>query len=354
MSAMLCSFSEGFPSNRQLRFGLWSEDDAQWLQLMQQLYNAHAPRLMAPHPPGEQERIPRIIHHCWLGGELPPAFAQLIDGWRQLHPTWEMKLWGEDDVAGLQLKNQQAFDEATNPGMKSDIMRYEILLQHGGVYIDVDFVGLKSLDLFVQNLDFFTGLSNTGSVEINNGLIGCCPGHPALAAVVNAIAASAATTRSQGVTAAGGGRQLAALLGTSALGGFLGASDTTALQTAVSVSPAQAKGVTGTIIRTGPGKFTQCVMEYAAQNWNERHRFVVFPPTFFYPVPNTETDALQHYAFEGFDGALGAYLSPHSFAVHLWWVLIGLTICISLHLVALRSKSGDMPLLSVARARTWE
>lgn len=41
---------------------------------------------------------------------------------------------------------QKAFDAATNFGEKSDILRYEILEKHGGVYADVDVACVQAFD----------------------------------------------------------------------------------------------------------------------------------------------------------------------------------------------------------------
>ena len=100
------------------------------------------------------------------------------------------------------MKNKEAFLSAYNYGMKSDILRYEILHSFGGVYIDTDYecvmnIGkctthnlLDFLFLFLSSIilreylllfildflcranTFFAGISNTSAVEINNGFLG--------------------------------------------------------------------------------------------------------------------------------------------------------------------------------------
>ena len=62
---------------------------------------------------------------------------------------------------------------------KSDILRYAILLRDGGVYADTDFECLRSLDLLHDRLNcaLYVGLSNTGTVELNIGILGGVPGH---------------------------------------------------------------------------------------------------------------------------------------------------------------------------------
>ena len=43
------------------------------------------------------------------------------------------------EAQNLSMKNKKAFLSAHNYGMKSDILRYEILHTYGGVYIDTDY-----------------------------------------------------------------------------------------------------------------------------------------------------------------------------------------------------------------------
>ena len=49
------------------------------------------------------------------------------------------------DLKLMILKNQKAYSSAKNWGMKSDILRYEILQKFGGVYIDTDYECLQNI-----------------------------------------------------------------------------------------------------------------------------------------------------------------------------------------------------------------
>lgn len=95
--------------------------------------------------------IPRIIHHVWLGGPMPHDLEAYRDTWRQTHPGWEHRLWGDDDLDWLE--NRDLFDQAPdivperNIGQfRANLARYEILWRHGGVYVDCDMEALKPLD----------------------------------------------------------------------------------------------------------------------------------------------------------------------------------------------------------------
>ncbi len=106
--------------------------------------------------------IPRIIHQIWLGPLEPPAKA--MQTWVKLHPAWEYRLWTEKNIP--QLKNQKAFDASDNYPQKSDILRYELLANMGGVYVDADEYCIKAIDQLVADNES-TGLiaAYEGSLE---------------------------------------------------------------------------------------------------------------------------------------------------------------------------------------------
>jgi mannosyltransferase OCH1-like enzyme len=116
--------------------------------------------------------IPKVFHFIWLGSCLPEKFTPLIDSWKCRHSSWEVKIWSDADVEQLSLTNRHLFDLSMNFGMKSDILRYEILQKFGGVYVDIDYECIANIENLCTDCHFFAGLSNTGVLEVNNGLIG--------------------------------------------------------------------------------------------------------------------------------------------------------------------------------------
>lgn len=128
----------------------------------------------------QEIRIPKKIHQIWLGGSLPEQFIAYQQSWISNHPDWEYHLWTDEDVLQFNFLNRDLFDEARNLGEKSDIWRYEILLQEGGVYVDVDFECIKPLDELHALFDFYAGIQplDTGGFQLGIGLIGCKKQHP--------------------------------------------------------------------------------------------------------------------------------------------------------------------------------
>lgn len=127
----------------------------------------------------ETPLIPKIIHQIWIGGPVPEKFHVWMQTWQEKHPEWEYKLWTDADIASFKFMYPDTFFRAQNVGAKSDIWRYEILYQYGGVYADVDFESIASLDPLVHAHSFFTGVG--GFDYINNAIIGAKKEHPLLA-----------------------------------------------------------------------------------------------------------------------------------------------------------------------------
>jgi mannosyltransferase OCH1-like enzyme len=140
----------------------------------------------------KKERIPKIIHQIWLGSPFPEGLRSLQKTWQEKHPEWKYWLWTDEDVADLKLINRKYFDQAKNYAEKADILRLELILKYGGVYIDVDFECVKPLDIFHHTCDFYTGLHaiplmKVDKVRINNAIIGAHKNHPLIKYAVDQI-----------------------------------------------------------------------------------------------------------------------------------------------------------------------
>jgi hypothetical protein len=133
-------------------------------------------------------KIPKIIHQIWLGPKRPPGFfLKFRESWQKLHPDWEYRLWTDADLANYDFDLRDLFDQSDNYGEKSDILRCEILLKYGGIYVDTDFECLKPLDELVNRYDFFAGIEPPHEIRetsrvllVSNALIGTRPNHPIL------------------------------------------------------------------------------------------------------------------------------------------------------------------------------
>lgn len=134
--------------------------------------------------PESELKCPKVIHQIWLGSPLPEEFKVLQQTWIEHHANrgWMYKLWTDEDVAELPLYNREFYDATDNYGVKSDILRWELLYTYGGVYVDMDYECLRSLDELHYTYDFYTALQplDTAFVQLGAALVGSVPGHPIL------------------------------------------------------------------------------------------------------------------------------------------------------------------------------
>lgn len=117
-------------------------------------------------------QIPKIFHYIWLGTkEMHPLMLAWRRKWATLHPDWEVKVWREDlDLPAHCLVCGDEIVECRYPeylascptyAKRSDVWRYEILDQQGGVYMDTDFEPVKNIESLIANLPAFAGLCDT-------------------------------------------------------------------------------------------------------------------------------------------------------------------------------------------------
>ena len=132
--------------------------------------------------PEKDALIPKVVHLIWVGPFEPPqVFTKCLESIKRFMPDWHLMIWGDKEIEELCLDNKLYYDAEESYGAKADIARYEILYRFGGVYLDVDFVLLKSLDDLHHTYDFYTGMmpANCDAI-ITNGIIGAAPMHPIL------------------------------------------------------------------------------------------------------------------------------------------------------------------------------
>lgn len=99
--------------------------------------------------------IPKIIHYCWFGGNpLPKSALKCIDSWRKYLPDYEIKRWDESNFdVNLMTYTQEAY-KARKFAYVSDVARFWILYNEGGLYFDTDVEVIKSLDDIVDRGPF--------------------------------------------------------------------------------------------------------------------------------------------------------------------------------------------------------
>lgn len=121
-------------------------------------------------------RIPKAIHQVWVGpNPLPAAAARFADTWRQHHSDWQVQLWTDRNLPH-DLRNHHIYAHTEIMAQKADILRHELLNRFGGVYIDVDFECLKSIEPLLHGVAYFYGEELPG--RPGTAILGSVPNHP--------------------------------------------------------------------------------------------------------------------------------------------------------------------------------
>lgn len=143
--------------------------------------------------------IPKIIHQFWsIEGPPMPAWMQGFPAqWREMNPGWEYRLWTEDSLP--ELANQLLFNQAKHfvperniPQFRADLVRYELLYQFGGVWVDSDFEPLQPFEAWPVDWDGQVPFATWEEEDrwVANAMLGAAPGDPFIEILIDALPVS--------------------------------------------------------------------------------------------------------------------------------------------------------------------
>lgn len=136
------------------------------------------------------DRIPRILHTFWGGEEMPEEYQRYWEQWYELHPDWEFRHWTPELIP--ELRHQELYDHPeswsrkSNPWQwRSDLVRYEILYDQGGLYVDMDLEPLRPVDELLRGA--WAVLGREDQKYAANGFLASVPGSDFLADILSGL-----------------------------------------------------------------------------------------------------------------------------------------------------------------------
>ncbi len=229
-------------------------DGKAFLDLGRLLYNEYNPLILTIKV---FPIIPKTIHQIWIGGPVPEVFKKYMATWQAMHPDWRYILWTDEKIKELfPLHNQKFFDESEGMGVKSDLLKWEIIYRFGGVYADVDYECLQPLDQLHHMYDFYTAFQPFDAffVQLGAALYAARPRHPILKHCIETIK-----------------------------------------------DDWHQKGAPK---KSGPVHFSKSFMKMAGKNGS---RDIAFPAFYFYPLGSTQTELKRN-----------AWINEGAYAIHHW------------------------------------
>lgn len=140
----------------------------------------------------KQTKIYRTIHIVWVGDESKCPY-NCIDTWRVKNPDWEILLWGNEELRSINWKNRAHIKSMIDREWcgVADMMRWEILHQHGGFAIDADSICVRPLEDWLFEPTLFASWENELSRPglIANGYVYSHPRNDLIGQVIEEIRA---------------------------------------------------------------------------------------------------------------------------------------------------------------------
>lgn len=117
--------------------------------------------------------IPKKIHYCWFGGEIPDYAKKNIDSWYRMCPNYEIIKWDESNYDYTKNKYMREAYKNKCWGFVPDYARLDVVYNYGGIYLDTDVEIVNNLDELLYQ-DGFMSCSGTLMTDIGSG-IGAVP-----------------------------------------------------------------------------------------------------------------------------------------------------------------------------------
>lgn len=122
------------------------------------------------------QNIPRIIHYCWFGNsEFPPLIKKCMATWEKHLTDWKIIRWDESNIPADVAYLNYALEQKLY-AFAADYMRFHVLHQYGGIYLDTDIEVIKDLSpLLCEEYEAFASSEAKSVVHINGAVLGGKP-----------------------------------------------------------------------------------------------------------------------------------------------------------------------------------
>jgi len=139
--------------------------------------------------------IPPTVHLIWIQGrdQAPVDYLQNVERFSELHPDWNVRWWDDAQIRAADLPGAELYaqaDKVVPPDsahqFRSDIARYGILHEYGGMYVDLDYRWQKPLAPLLGDHELVTSWELQFRF-VANGMIAATPKHPAFPDILGII-----------------------------------------------------------------------------------------------------------------------------------------------------------------------
>ena len=113
--------------------------------------------------------IPKVIHYCWFGkGKMPKLAEKCIESWKKYCPGYKIVCWNEENFDITCNRYAKEAYDAGKWAFVSDYVRFKVLYDEGGIYLDTDVEIIKPLDPLIEE-NGYMGFDDCGYISTGLG-----------------------------------------------------------------------------------------------------------------------------------------------------------------------------------------
>lgn len=117
----------------------------------------------------KEQRIPKVIHYCWFGGNpIPDKYKKWMESWHKYCPDYEIVEWNESNYDVTKNAYMHEAYQCKKWGFVPDYARLDIIYNHGGIYMDTDVELVQNLDDLLYQ-DAYFGFEREENVNLGLG-----------------------------------------------------------------------------------------------------------------------------------------------------------------------------------------
>lgn len=145
--------------------------------------------------------IPKIIHQIWseVYEPLPKMFQELGDTWKYFHKDWQYVVWNDEKIEQFVHNYFPLYTKLFNGFaynvQRWDTIRYLILYQMGGLYVDFDYECVDSVEnvlrgdccFALEPEDHRLPFVDPNFPYFNNAFMAAIPSHPFMKKVIDSV-----------------------------------------------------------------------------------------------------------------------------------------------------------------------
>ena len=149
--------------------------------------------------------FPQIIHQIWLQGKdkIPDKYSKMVKSVKETNPTFKHIIWDDTKIKDYFKSKPEIltiYNKFPYLHQKVDFIRYCILYQLGGIYLDMDITVIKSFTSLFDTYKEYECIISTINIDqmdsyimcqnkqcINNGIIIAKPKSPFIKSVIDEV-----------------------------------------------------------------------------------------------------------------------------------------------------------------------